>query len=272
MSVVCCPRRKSNRSDRSCSSITSARSSRARRRPRCPPASAHRARDGDVSVRGRDAASRQPRFGPAHRAGRDQLDDRGLRHRAFRAHAAGLEGRRLHGAWTAALGRVTARVRGDRAVVSAHGGRCTSGVYERRPAGPGPDRRRVRPAFASHDLRADTLPRRRSASRGEPRFAPRARNGKARARGLQRRPSGDDRRRDGRAVRDGRADRTQRNDHRAAGRALRRHRRRAAGRATHRLVELRGVEQGPYRTRKQDWTQQRMGKISGEHEWIPLPQ
>ena len=51
-------------------------------------ASAHRPRDGDVPVRGRDHASRQPRLGAADPPGRRELDDRRARHRALRAHAA----------------------------------------------------------------------------------------------------------------------------------------------------------------------------------------
>ena len=39
------------------------------------PAPAHRARDGDLPVRGRDPASRQPRLAPADPAGRRELDD-----------------------------------------------------------------------------------------------------------------------------------------------------------------------------------------------------
>ena len=63
-----------------------------RRQPRRAAASAHRARDRHLPVRRRDAASRQPGQRPAHRAGRDQLDDGRARHRPLGARAARLEG------------------------------------------------------------------------------------------------------------------------------------------------------------------------------------
>ena len=60
---------------------------RARRGARRAAASAHRAGDGDVSVRGRDPPSRQPRLGAADPARRGQLDDGRPRHRALGALA-----------------------------------------------------------------------------------------------------------------------------------------------------------------------------------------
>ena len=55
------------------------------RRPASPP---HRSRDGDLPVRGRDPASRQPRFSAGDPARRRQLDDRRPGHRALGTDAA----------------------------------------------------------------------------------------------------------------------------------------------------------------------------------------
>ena len=52
------------------------------------PAPAHRARDRDLPARRRDHPPRQPRHAAADPPGRGQLDDRGPRHRPFRAHGA----------------------------------------------------------------------------------------------------------------------------------------------------------------------------------------
>ena len=69
------------------------------------PASAHRALDGHLSVRGRDDAPGQPRLGAADRARRDQLDDGGTRHRPFRACARRFARDGVRRPWIAALGR-----------------------------------------------------------------------------------------------------------------------------------------------------------------------
>src|SRR5882672_5349739 len=56
--------------------------------PRRTTPPAHRPRDRDLSLRGRDPPSGQPRDGTTHPGRRGELDDRGPGHRAFGAHAA----------------------------------------------------------------------------------------------------------------------------------------------------------------------------------------
>ena len=102
---------------------------------RRPAASAYRARDGDLSLRGRDRASGQPRVRAADRARRDQLDDGGPGHCALGAHRRVSARGGLKPAWLAALGRAAASARGDRAGLSAPscrhaaGGRCRRGAF-----------------------------------------------------------------------------------------------------------------------------------------------
>ena len=79
-----------------------------RPRHRRAAASAYRARHRHLSVRRRDRASRQPRLAAADPAGRRQLDDRGTRHRALRAHRAGAPHGRRAAARIAVLGRAAA--------------------------------------------------------------------------------------------------------------------------------------------------------------------
>ena len=95
------------------------RSFRAGRVPQRPghrraAASAYRARHRHLPVRRRDHAPRQPRHRGADPPGRGQLDDRGTRHRAFRAHRAGAPHGRRAAARTAVLGRPAGQRRGDR--------------------------------------------------------------------------------------------------------------------------------------------------------------
>ena len=120
------------------------------------PAPAHQPRHRHLSVRGRDRASRQPRHPAGDRAGRGQSDDRGQRHRPFRA----LAGRR-------------ARRRARRSTACRPGSRCPtarrrstrrSSMSTARPAA-GRGRRRLGAGADGHAVGQD---RRRHRSTARP--------------------------------------------------------------------------------------------------------
>ena len=83
------------------------------------PASAYRACHRHLSVRRLDHASRQRGQHPGDPARRDEPDDGGARHRAFRAHARRAAPRRPEDAGPAKLDRAAGGLGRDRAVVPA---------------------------------------------------------------------------------------------------------------------------------------------------------
>ncbi len=120
-------------------------------RPRCPAASAYRPRHGDLSLRGRDHASRQSRQRPADPPRCDQLDDRRPRHRPFRAYAAGAAARGLARARAAALGRAAASAGRSAARFHALSRFGAARSFARGTEDPRDDRRSLRRALAGED-------------------------------------------------------------------------------------------------------------------------
>ncbi len=241
------------------------------RQPRRAPASAHRPRDRHLPVRRRDDASGHVGLGAAHRAGRDQLDDGGPRHRPFRTRAGRSARHDARRARPAALGSAAEGLRGIGARLQAHAG----GSHSRRHAAghhdPRSDRRGIRRAISGRDVRADALSRRRTGS-GSRAAARRRRERRSSARSTA-------------------------STIRWSSTAPKFLRSRwpcwhPASHAT--IVAPRGARcvvvggeplDGPrfiwwnfvssskerIERAKEDWSAQRMGQIAGEHEWIPLP-
>ena len=156
--AACCPRPCGRPSGRSCSSTTSVRST-------CRPMPTKTSGPIRTSAWRRWPASTRARVGPprlhrrvaAQRARRDQLDDRGPRHRALRARA--IRAARPAGAqpWAAAVVRTAGARRGDGAVLRAHAGRGHPAVAGRWRDGAGARRRGLRSAFAGAHALADAL-------------------------------------------------------------------------------------------------------------------
>ncbi len=97
---------------------------KAGRRRRRAAASAYRPRHRHLPVRRRDRASRQPRHPHADPARRGQLDDRGPRYRAFRAHR-----------------RRTIAPAASRCMACSYGSRCRMRTRKRRRPSPIPRQR-----------------------------------------------------------------------------------------------------------------------------------